>query len=105
MPAYWLGKCTFRDVSLIEKYITANKDNSLNGRYPSKLLSRDGQVVELEGGFHFERYYLWEFPAMEVALDFYHSKEYQAAAEFRRAGCSAVELVVFEGGDHYTGKY
>jgi uncharacterized protein (DUF1330 family) len=105
MPAYWMGRATFSDVKWIEKYVATNKENKLGERYPHTLLARDGQVAELEGGIHFEHYYLWEFPSLEVALEMYHSKEYQAAAEFRRKGCSAVELVVFEGGDHYTGKY
>lgn len=105
MAAYWLGRATFRDVKQIERYIELNKKNKVEERFPCKLLSRDGRVVELEGGIHFEHYYLWEFPSLEIALEMYHSPEYQEAAQFRRAGCSAVELVVMEGGDHYPGKY
>lgn len=105
MSAYWMGRCTFRDVKSIERYIELNKQHQTAERHSSKLLSRDGRVVELEGGLHFEHYYLWEFPSLDEALAMYHSPEYQEAAAFRRAGCSAVELVVFEGGDHYTGNY
>jgi uncharacterized protein (DUF1330 family) len=105
MAAYWLGRATFRDVKLIERYIELNKQNKIDERFHGKLLSRDGRVAELEGGIHFEHYYLWEFPTLEIALEMYHSPEYQEAAKFRRSACSAVELVVFEGGDHYAGKY
>jgi len=105
MPAYWLGRATFGDPKLIEKYAEVSKQHRLSDRFQSKLLSRDGRVVELEGGSHYEHTYLWEFPTMEMALDMYHSPEYQEASQYRRAACTAVSLVVFEGGDHFTGKY
>jgi uncharacterized protein (DUF1330 family) len=105
-PAYWLGRSTFRDKALIERYI---KENGVFGDYPKghtyELLSRDGKVVHLEGGSRYEHYYLWKFPSMAVAMERYNNAKYQQVANLRRAGSSANELVVFEGGDHFTGKY
>jgi uncharacterized protein (DUF1330 family) len=106
-PAYWLGRSTFRDKALIERYI---KENAVFAHYPKgnysyELLSRDGKVVHLEGGSRYEHYYLWKFPSMAVAMERYNNAKYQEVANLRRAGSSANELVVFEGGDHFTGKY
>jgi uncharacterized protein (DUF1330 family) len=98
-----MGRATFSDVSLIKKYIESPANNVAN--FPAKLLSRDAKVLELEGGIHFEHYYLWEFADLRTAYDFWKTPQYQEAAKFRRAGCSAVELVLFDGGDWYTGRY
>jgi uncharacterized protein (DUF1330 family) len=103
MSAYWLGRASFRDVDYINKYLGAPRPDTRAN--PAKLLARDGKVLELEGGTHYDHYYLWEHPDLQTAVSYYNSPEYQAAAKFRRAGCSGVELVVFDGGDHYTGKY
>ena len=70
-----------------------------------KIEIRDGKVVHLEGGSRYEHYYLWKFPSMAVAMERYNNAKYQEVANLRRAGSSANELVVFEGGDHFTGKY
>lgn len=107
MAAYWLGRATYRDVKLIDRYIKENGvfSNYPRGNYSYELLSRDGKVLELEGGSHYEHYYLWKFPSLEVALERYNSPKYQEVANLRRAGSSAGELVVMEGGDHFTGKY
>jgi uncharacterized protein (DUF1330 family) len=107
VAAYWLGRTTYRDVKLIDRYIKENGvfSNYPSGNYSYELLSRDGKVVELEGGSHYEHYYLWKFPSLEVALERYNNPKYQEVANLRRAGSSAGELVVMEGGDHFTGKY
>jgi uncharacterized protein (DUF1330 family) len=107
VAAYWLGRATYRDVKLIDRYIKENGvfSNYPHGNYSYELLSRDGKVVELEGASHYEHYYLWKFPSLEVALERYNNPKYQEVANLRRAGSSAGELVVMEGGDHFTGKY
>lgn len=105
--AYWLGRSTFRDVKLINRYLKENKvfSNYPKGNYSYELLSRDGKAVVLEGASHYEHYYLWKFPSVDVALERYNYPQYQEAANLRRAGSSASELVVMEGGDHFSGKY
>jgi uncharacterized protein (DUF1330 family) len=104
MTAYWLGRATFHDVSLIQKYVDAGRDRPRPAS-PAKLLARDGKVLELEGGTHYDHYYLWEWPSLQMAVDSYNSPEYREATRYRRMGSSGTELVIMDGGDHYTGKY
>jgi uncharacterized protein (DUF1330 family) len=104
-PAFWLGRSTFRDARMIERYI---KENGFFDAYPNgsyELLARDGKVVHLEGGSRYEHYYLWKMQSMAMALEAYNRPQYQEAAKLRRSGSSANELVVMEAGDHFTGKY
>lgn len=57
-------------------------------KHPATFLARQGRSEVLEGP-QSEGVVIIEFPSYEAALAWYHSKEYQAAREYR-----------FQGGDY-----
>jgi uncharacterized protein (DUF1330 family) len=98
MPeAYWIAKCTMRDMKAIEPYLEQCKQ--LVEAHPHVTLARHTRYAELEGSPHYEHYYLHRFPSYEAALAMYNSPEYQAVAPIRRAACDGCELVILEAGD------
>jgi uncharacterized protein (DUF1330 family) len=68
-------------------------------RFGGKVLARGGRYKIVEGPEEFQRFVVIEFPTLEQAAACHASPEYQAAAEFRRAGGGVVEQVIVDGGD------
>ena len=64
-----------------------------------KVLARGGKYRILEGPEKFGRFVVIEFPSIDRAIACHASKEYQAAAAFRRGGAGEVEMVIVEAGD------
>jgi uncharacterized protein (DUF1330 family) len=65
------------------------------GRYGARFLVRGGQFQGVEGTPR-QRHVIIEFESYEKALECYHSPEYQAASEYRRAA-AFTDLVIIEG--------
>ncbi|HTP97606.1 MAG TPA: DUF1330 domain-containing protein [Burkholderiales bacterium] len=98
MPAYWLARCKVNDPVEYKKY--TDRVPEIIARYGGKVLARGGRFQIVEGPEHFHRFVVIEFPTLERALECHRSREYQAAAAFRRAaGVGEVEQVVVESGD------
>ncbi|MBL4707125.1 MAG: DUF1330 domain-containing protein [Flavobacteriales bacterium] len=51
--------------------------------HQGKLIVRGGQQISLEGNWNPERMVIIEFPSVEIAKEWYHSKAYQEASVFR----------------------
>ena len=65
--------------------------------FPRKVLARGGRFEVLEGQTHYDRFVILEYPSFDAALAYFHSPEYQGAAELRRAGGNSSEVVVLDG--------
>jgi uncharacterized protein (DUF1330 family) len=98
MPAYWLARCQINDPVEYKKY--TDQVPGIIARFGGKVLARGGRYQIMEGTDRFQRFVVIEFPSLEQAVECHRSKEYQAAAAFRRApGVSEVEQVIVESGD------
>jgi len=97
MPAYWLARCRIDDPVQYKKY--TDQVPGIIARFGGKVLARGGRYKIVEGPEEFQRFVVIEFPTLEQAAACHASPEYQAAAEFRRAGGGVVEQVIVEGGD------
>jgi uncharacterized protein (DUF1330 family) len=53
----------------------------------------------MEGPNKFQRFVVIEFPTFEQGVACFTSKEYDAAAVFRRSGAGEVETIMVEGGE------
>ena len=63
-------------------------------------MARGGKFQIMEGPQKFQRFVVIEFPNFEQGVACFSSKEYDAAAAFRRAnGAGEVETIMVEGGD------
>ena len=90
---YWMGMVTITDPDGYPQYIAANK--AAFDKYGAKFLVRGGQHEVFEGPAA-TRLVVIEFESYQVALDCYHSPEYQAALRLREKFSSA-HLAVVEG--------
>ena len=97
MPAYWLARCRIDDPVQYKKY--TDQVPGIIARFGGKVLARGGRYQIVEGPEEFQRFVVIEFPTLEQAAACHASSEYQAAAEFRRAGGGVVEQVIVDGGD------
>jgi uncharacterized protein (DUF1330 family) len=96
MTAYWIGRTTILDPSLMGEY---SRLGALAAqKHPHRTLVRGGQYRIFEGEKYFERFVIHEFPSMEAAAEFYNSPEYQQAVPLRmKAAAGRCDLVVVEG--------
>jgi len=65
-------------------------------QYGGRIIARGGQTVTLEGPEETRRLVLLEFPSMDRAKAWYHSKEYQEAKKLR-AGAATGSFVAIDG--------
>lgn len=90
---YWMGMVSVTDEPNYPHYIAANK--AAFDKYGAKFLVRGGRGEVLEGPSA-SRLVVIEFASHQVALDCYHSPEYQAALKLRRA-YSTAHFAIVEG--------
>ena len=95
MSAYWIARAKINDPVQYKKY--TDPIAPVISEHGGRILVRGGHYEVLEGTKKFERHAVSEFPAMEAVLACYHSKEYQAARQFRLGGVGENELVIVEG--------
>ena len=101
MAAYWLARAKIIDPAKYRLYNEAAR--AAWPKYPRKVLARGGRYEVLEGSVEHTRFVLQEFESFDLALSYFHSPEYQAAAAFRRDGGGINELVVVEGVEDTSG--
>ncbi len=65
-------------------------------QYGGKYVARGGETVVLEGEDRKKRVVILEFPSLQKAKDWYHSKEYQQAKSLRE-GAAKGSLIAIEG--------
>ena len=95
MPAYWIARAKINDPVQYKKY--PDPIAPVIDAHGGRILGRGGHYEVLEGTKKFERHAVIEFPSMEAVLACYHSKDYQAARQFRLGGVGENELVIVEG--------
>jgi uncharacterized protein (DUF1330 family) len=96
MVAYWVARSRINDPVEYKKYTDLVPE--IIAKFGGKVLARGGSYRILEGPEKFERFVVIEFPSMDQAVACHGSRQYQAAAAFRR-GAGEVELVIVEAGD------
>jgi uncharacterized protein (DUF1330 family) len=97
MPAYWVARSRIDDPVQYKKY--TDLVPAIIARHGGKVLARGGKFRIMEGPDTFRRFVVIEFPTFEQAVACFESKEYQAAAAFRKGGGGIVENVIVDGGD------
>jgi uncharacterized protein (DUF1330 family) len=95
MAAYWIARSHIVDPVEYKKYTDLIPE--ILPKYGAKVLARGGKFQTMEGPEQFERFIVLEFPTFEAAVSCFESKEYQAAAVFRRNGAGNVENTIVEG--------
>ena len=90
---YWVVRVDIDDLEQYKKYIAANA-SPLN-KFGAKFLVRGGQGHVPEGP-PANRLVIIEFDSCQIALDCYHSPEYQAALKLRRL-YSKAHFAIVEG--------
>jgi len=94
MPAYVLARITVTDWDRYQKYIKASP--GAIAAFGGRFIARGGRMVTLEGPEETARMVLVEFPSLEKAREWYHSREYQQARELR-AGAAEASIIAIEG--------
>lgn len=88
---YWIGMVDVTDEANYPKYIAANK--AAFDKYGAKFLVRGGQGQVFEGP-DASRLVVIEFESYRIALDCFHSPEYQAALKLRQQYSNAHFAIV-----------
>jgi uncharacterized protein (DUF1330 family) len=94
MPAYVVARIEVTDWNRYQGYVKATPD--IISRYGGRFIARGGRVITLEGPEEKRRTVLVEFPSMEKAEAWYHSREYQEAKGLR-AGAAIASIIAVEG--------
>ena len=97
MPAYWIARSRIDDAVAYKKY--TDLVPGIIKQHGGKVLARGGKYRVMEGPQTFHRFVVIEFPTLAQGVACFESREYQAAASFRRSGGGIVENVIVEGGD------
>lgn len=90
---YWIAHVDVSDPEAYKAYVAANA--VAFKKYEARFLVRAGRFENPEGASR-TRHVVLEFPSYQAALDCFHSPEYAAAIELRKA-VSVVDLVIVEG--------
>jgi uncharacterized protein (DUF1330 family) len=97
MSAYWVARSRIIDPVEYKKY--TDQVPAIVAKHGGKVLARGGKFKILEGTDKFHRFIVMEFPSFEAGVACFNSREYGAAAGFRRAGAGEVDIIMVEGGD------
>ena len=92
---YWIARIDVTDPEAYKAYVAANAGPFK--KYGARFLVRGGRFENPEGSCR-TRNVVIEFPSYQVALDCWHSPEYQDAAALRLTA-STGDLVIIEGYD------
>ncbi|MGE3305770.1 MAG: DUF1330 domain-containing protein [Rhizobiaceae bacterium] len=90
---YWMGMVDVTDAENYPRYIAANK--AAFDKYGARFLVRGGEGQVFEGPAA-SRLVIVEFESYAIALECYHSPEYQAALKLRQA-YSTAHFAIVEG--------
>ena len=97
MPAYWVARSRIIDPVEYKKY--TDLVPAIVTKHKGKVLARGGKFQIMEGPDKFHRFVVIEFPRFADGVACFTSKEYDAAATFRRAGAGEVETIMVDGGE------
>jgi len=94
MPAYIIARVEVTDWDNYGRYIKATPGTI--EQYGGRIIARGGQTLTLEGPEETRRLVLLEFPSMDRAKEWYHSREYQEAKKLR-TGAATGSFVAIDG--------
>ncbi len=94
MAAYLIANVEVTNPEDYREYLTRNTD--IVARFGGHFVVRGGKVEVLEGEWTTYRVVVIEFPDGETARAWYHSPEYQEAAEFRWKNALTHLLAIIE---------
>jgi uncharacterized protein (DUF1330 family) len=94
MAAYLIAQIEITDWEQYKEYVKAVP--GVIAQYGGKYIARGGETVVLEGEDQKRRVVLLEFPSLQKAKDWYHSKEYQQV-KLLREGAGKGLLIAIEG--------
>ncbi len=90
---YWIARVDVRNADAYKNYVAAN--GAAFAKYGGRFLVRGGQF-ETVAGTSRSRNVVNEFPSYDVALQCWHSPEYQAA-KAKQEGGAEIDTIVIEG--------
>lgn len=90
---YWIVRVDIADPERYKDYIAANARPF--AQYGARFLARAGKSEVPEGSAR-SRNVIIEFPSYQVAVDCWHSPEYQSAIKLRLP-VSTADIVIIEG--------
>lgn len=94
MSAYVIVEVSIEDPILYEEYkkLTPATIAAFDGRF----VVRGGKVISMEGNWEPERLVILEFPTMDKAKEWWHSKAYAPAKSIRQASATT-KMIFMEG--------
>ncbi|HEV7612450.1 MAG TPA: DUF1330 domain-containing protein [Steroidobacteraceae bacterium] len=92
MPAYMVAQ--YRSSQEYAAYRTAVAE--LNRKYDARILTQSGTARSVEGEWNHDSMVIIEFASLEVAQQFYQSREY-AEVKALRQGAPPISIVVVDG--------
>jgi uncharacterized protein (DUF1330 family) len=95
MPAFLIGRMNITDPEAYGRY--RQRTPAIIAKYGGRFVSRGGTKLVLEGPSDPRRVVVVEFPSIQHAKDFYHSREYQEAIRLRTGAADGMELILVEG--------
>ena len=94
MSAYVIIRVKVNDPSLLKEYQKVAPEAI--EKYNGKLIVRGGEMTSLEGPEENRRIVIIEFSSLDIAKEFYHSKEYTEAIALRK-NVAEFEILAIEG--------
>jgi len=94
MPAYIIARVEVTDWSRYREYTKATP--AVIEQFGGKFIVRGGDVVTLEGPEDTRRVVIIEFPSLERAKAFWHSKEYSQVRKLRE-GAAVGQFMAIDG--------
>ena len=94
MPAYIIARVEVTDWSRYREYIRATP--AVIEQFGGKFIVRGGDTVTLEGPEDTRRIVIIEFPSLERAKAFWHSREYSEVRKLRE-GAAAGQFMAIDG--------
>ena len=94
MPAYSVAVMNVSDQEKYQQY--AKLAGPAVAKYGGKFLFRAGNAEVMEGKFDYSRMVVVEFPDVDSARKYFHSREYQEARAARQ-GAADFNLIILEG--------
>ncbi|MBM3486125.1 MAG: DUF1330 domain-containing protein [Alphaproteobacteria bacterium] len=94
MPAYWIGMLSVTNPDKFKGY--ADRAPAAIAKFGGKMLSRGGQLTNLEGAPPPGRIAIIEFKDVATAKACYDSPEYQEAKR-QREGAATAQFFIVEG--------
>ena len=94
MAGYVIVQAEIIDIERFKRYLAESPGTI--AKYGGKYLARAGETIVFEGEAGNRRLVIIEFPSLEKAKEWYHSKEYRKVKELRK-GAAVGSLIAIEG--------